>query len=145
TIRNLQHDALLQVYDCGTATVNDKAIIYCVHEPSDGDLEDALACEPLQTDAALELVGALLRALVYLHAHGLVCSGIDPSDVRACGTSTKLFPQRLRQETAPAEREIDLLSLGELVVRVTGDGTGTEEIPDPRLRSLAVRLLNRSG
>jgi hypothetical protein len=138
----LQHDALLQVYDCGTATINEKAIIYCVHEPSDGDLENALACEPLETDAALELVGALLRALVYLHAHGLVCSGIDASEVHACGSSTKLFPQRLRQETALAEREIDLRSLGKLVVRVTADRTGTE---DPRLRSLAVRLLNRAG
>lgn len=38
-LRNLQHDALLQVYDCGTATVNGEAIIYCVREPSDGDLE----------------------------------------------------------------------------------------------------------
>ena len=70
--------------------------------------------------------------------------GIAPSEIHACGTSTKLFPQRLRHETALAERAIDLRSLGELIVKVTTGGAGTDEIRDSRLRSLALKLLNRS-
>jgi hypothetical protein len=51
----------------------------------------------------------------------------------------------LRRETGIAERAIDLRSVGELIVRATTGGSGIDEVRDPRLRSLAVALLNRSG
>ena len=138
-IRDLPHDALLKVYECGSTFSDDAPAVYCLREASDETLAGALAEGPLHADAVAELTVALREALDHLHRHSYTCGGIGPSDVHAVGDRTKLFPVRVKQGAAPADRSEDFRSLAMLAARAAGAPT-VRAIADPRLRQIAAEL-----
>ncbi len=142
-LNHLSHEALVKVWDCGTSTQDERATVYCVREGSDAILMDALAEGPLTASEAREATTDVLRALEYVHSRGLVCGSIEPSDVHACGNSTKLFPQSLHEGGTDADRVADLRSVGQLIILMaTGSIHGRDAIGDPKLRHLALALLD---
>ncbi|HYO82374.1 MAG TPA: SPOR domain-containing protein [Bryobacteraceae bacterium] len=144
TLKELRHEALLNVHDCGTRISNGDRVIFCVHEPTDENLAGALADGPLQTDAVVEITTAIRGALDYLHDHGLSCSGIDASEVHASGNRTKLFPERLRSRATEADRAEDLRSLGMLITRAAG-AADPGAISDLKLRRMAEAVISEAS
>ena len=94
--RSLRHPNLLQLLDCGRAELSGEIALYAVFEYADDTLARALAQAPLSEAEAREVLDAVLPALGYLQAHGLILPELDPDHVLGVGDAIKLSTARLR-------------------------------------------------
>ncbi|HKE27798.1 MAG TPA: hypothetical protein VKB88_35825, partial [Bryobacteraceae bacterium] len=92
----LQHPNLLRMLDCGRSAQG----IYAVMESPDDHLSTGLQQGPLAELEARDLLLALLDALRYLHAQGLVHGQVDANHVWAVADSIKLSTDNLREPVA---------------------------------------------
>jgi hypothetical protein len=113
-IRQLRHPNLVELLDFGRAEHGGENVCYAVFEAPDDSLASALGRSPLNSQESREVLDAVLDALRYLHAQGLVLAALDPDRIVAVGDRIKLSTDALRHaETSAACRE-DVRLLGEL-------------------------------
>jgi hypothetical protein len=94
--RSLRHPNLLQLLDCGRAELSGEIALYAVFEYADDTLARALTQAPLSEAEAREVLDAVLPALGYLQAHGLILAALDPDHVLGVGDAIKLSTDQLR-------------------------------------------------
>jgi hypothetical protein len=112
--RQLRHPNLIELLDCGRADHDGEIVLYAVFESPDETLADAIGRSPLNPQESREVLDAVLDALRYLHAQGLVLGALDPDHIVAVGDRIKLSTGAVRDaETSLAYRE-DVRLLGEL-------------------------------
>jgi eukaryotic-like serine/threonine-protein kinase len=112
--RQLRHPNLVELLDCGRADHCGEIVHYAVFESPDDTLADALSRSPLNRVESREVLDAVINALRYLHAQGLVIGALDPGHIVAVGDRVKLSTDALREaDTSSAYRE-DVRLLGEL-------------------------------
>jgi hypothetical protein len=112
--RHLRHEHLLQLRDCGRTYAGGVNHIYAVFEYPDDVVASALGQGPLNEEEASGVVKAALSGLRYLHAQGMVHSGLDADHVVAVGESVKLAADSLHESLAPEDRAQDYRQLKEL-------------------------------
>jgi hypothetical protein len=112
--RQLRHPNLVELLDCGRADHGGETVLYAVFESPDETLADAIGRSPLSPQESREVLDAVLDALRYLHAQGLVLGALDADHIVAVGDRIKLSTGAVRDaETSSAYRE-DVRLLGEL-------------------------------
>lgn len=81
TLAALQHDRVVKVYD----VVGGNGSIFCVMQwLQGGSLRERLAARaqnPITPEQAADWLAALLQALVYLHAHGVIHRDLKPENI----------------------------------------------------------------
>jgi eukaryotic-like serine/threonine-protein kinase len=118
---HLHHPNLLRLLDCGLGQPAPGAeeCPYAVFEWPDDRLSPALDQGPLSEQEARELLIAMLDALRYLHAQGLVHGSVDASNVVAVGNAIKLSTDNLREpDSGRFSYACDIGELGALLHRV---------------------------
>ncbi|MEI9967138.1 MAG: protein kinase [Terracidiphilus sp.] len=86
----LSHPNLMKVYTHGRCEIDDVPCLYVVTEFADEVLAEVLFERPLTTKETGDMLGPVLDALSYLHAHGLVHGRLNASNIMAAGDSLKL-------------------------------------------------------
>lgn len=113
--RLLRHQNLLEIRDVGRAELDGNNYIFCVFEPPDDVLSSALEQGPLNEEETRGVLEALLAALRYLHAQGLVHGSLAADQIVAVGEATKLATYTVHEPAVPNEHTEDVRQLGELV------------------------------
>jgi hypothetical protein len=112
--RQLRHPNLIQLLDFGSAEHCGEIVYYAVFESPDETLASALSRATLNSQESREVLDAVLDALRYLHAQGLVLGALDADHIVAVGDRIKLSTDAIREaETSAAYRE-DVRLLGDL-------------------------------
>jgi hypothetical protein len=112
--RQLRHPNLIELLDCGRADHGGEIVLYAVFESPDDTLAAALNQSPLNPQESREVLDAVLDALRYLHAQGLVLGALDPDHIVAVGDRIKLSTGAIRDANTSAAYRKDVRSLGEL-------------------------------
>ena len=86
----LSHPHLLQTFQAGRTTVDDRELLFVVMEYADEDLSQFLPKRPLAAAEVREMLGPTLDALAYLHSKGFVHGHLKPANVMAIGDQLKL-------------------------------------------------------
>ena len=113
-IRHLRHPNLIELLDCGRAEHEGEVVLYAVFESPDETLDAALSRSALDTQESREVVDAVLDALRYLHAQGLVLGVLDTEHVMAVGDRIKLWTGAIREAATSADYRQDVRLFGEL-------------------------------
>ncbi len=112
--RQLRHPNLIELLSYGRADHRGEIALYAVFESPDDTLAAALGRSALNPRESREVLDAVLDALRYLHAQGLVLGVLDPGHIVAAGDQIKLSTDTLRDAgTSSAYRE-DVRLLGNL-------------------------------
>ena len=112
--RQLRHPNLIELLDCGRADRDGEIVLYAVFESPDDTLASALSRSPLNPQESREVLDAVLDALRYLHAQGLVLGALDPDHIVAVGDRIKLSTGALRDATTSSAYRKDVRLLGDL-------------------------------
>lgn len=88
--RELSHPHLLQIFQAGSARVEDTELLFVVMEYAEEDLSQILPTRPLKAEEVREILKPALDALGYLHEKGFVHSRLKPANVMAIGDNLKL-------------------------------------------------------
>jgi hypothetical protein len=112
--RQLRHPNLIELFDCGRSGHGGDSVLYAVFEAPDETLANAIGRSPLNPQEAREVLHAVLTALRYLHAQGLVLGALDPDHIVAVGDRIKLSTGALRDAGVPSAYREDVRLLGEL-------------------------------
>lgn len=88
--RELSHPHLLQIFQAGSASVEDTELLFVVMEYAEEDLSQILPTRPLKADEVREILKPALDALGYVHEKGFVHSRLKPANVMAIGDNLKL-------------------------------------------------------
>jgi hypothetical protein len=112
--RQLRHPNLIELLDCGRADHGGEIVLYAVFESPDDTLASALSQSPLTPQESREVLDAVLDALRYLHAQGLVLGALDPDHIVAVGDRIKLSTGALRDANTSAAYRKDVRLLGDL-------------------------------
>jgi TonB family protein len=86
----LSHKNLMGVIDCGRCEIDRCKFVFQVMDYADEILAELLPVRPLTADEAREMLGTVLNALGYLHAHGYVHGRIKPSNILVVNDRLKL-------------------------------------------------------
>src|SRR5438132_11549909 len=128
--RHLSHPNLLPLLEYGRTNMAGEGYLYAVFEHPDDRLETAIGQGPLGESEVREVLGAVIGALRYLHAQGLMHGALDADHVVAVGNSTKLTTDSL-QELGDRGHAEDVRALGALVYELlTGKKLAQGEEPD---------------
>ena len=112
--RQLRHPNLIELLDCGRADRDGEIVLYAVFESPDDTLASALSRSPLNPQESREVLDAVLDALRYLHAQGLVLGALDPDHIVAVGDRIKVSTGALRDANTSAAYRKDVRLLGDL-------------------------------
>jgi hypothetical protein len=112
--RQLRHPSLVELLDFGRAEHGGENAFYAVFEAPDDTLASALARSPLNSQESREVLDAVLDALRYLHAQGLVLAALDPERIVAVADRIKLSTDALRDAETSADYREDVRLLGDL-------------------------------
>lgn len=112
--RQLRHPNLIELLDCGRADRDGEIVLYAVFESPDDTLASALSRSPLNPQESREVLDAVLDALRYLHAQGLVLGALDPDHIVAVGDRIKVSTGALRDATTSSAYRKDVRLLGDL-------------------------------
>jgi hypothetical protein len=112
--RQLRHPNLVELLDFGRTEHEGAAFFYAIYEAPDDTLASALQREPLSSPDAHDVLAAVLDALRYLHAQGLVIGRLDAEHIVAVGDRIKLATDALRDAETSADYREDVRLLGEL-------------------------------
>jgi hypothetical protein len=112
--RQLRHPNLIELLDCGRADHGGEIVLYAVFESPDDTLAAALSQSPLNPQESREVLDAVLDALRYLHAQGLVLGALDPDHIVAVGDRIKVSTGAIRDANTSAAYRKDVRLLGEL-------------------------------
>jgi hypothetical protein len=88
--RNLSHDHLIRVHDCGETEIDGARFDYAVMEQPDDDIGEILAGRTLEDDEARAMTLATASALDYLHQKSLQHGAVTPSNMFIFGEQVKL-------------------------------------------------------
>jgi hypothetical protein len=88
--RDLSHDHLIRVYDCGQTEIDGARFDYAVMEQPDDDIGEILAGRTLEDDEARAMTLATASALDYLHQRSLQHGAVTPSNMFILGEQVKL-------------------------------------------------------
>jgi hypothetical protein len=88
--RDLSHDHLIRVYDCGETEIDGSRFDYAVMEQPDDDIGEILAGRTLEDDEARAMTLATASALDYLHQKSLQHGAVTPSNMFIFGERVKL-------------------------------------------------------
>jgi eukaryotic-like serine/threonine-protein kinase len=124
--RHLRHQHVLEVRDVGRAELDGNNYIFCVFESPDDVLSSALEQGPLSVAETRGVLEAVLAALRYLHAQGLVHGSLTADQIVAVGETTKLATYTVREPAVPNEHTEDVRQLGELVRKLRAPEPLTE-------------------
>jgi len=125
------HPNLLPLLDSGRAEFNGEPALYAIFECPDETLQTALDEGPLAASDALEILQAVLAALNYLHAQGLVHTAVDARHVVAVGNQIKLWTDTVHSPAGYETAADDVASLGDLLFHVlTGHPVASSQSPD---------------
>jgi TonB family protein len=86
----LSHPNVIGVIDCGRCEIDQGQFVYEVMDYADEVLAEILPGRPLTPDEARQMLGPMLNALEYLHAHGFVHGRIKPSNILVVNDQLKL-------------------------------------------------------
>lgn len=111
----LAHAHLLPLLDCGRSEAAGGSVLYAVFEYPDDSLAAALEHRALSPAEVREVLTAVLGALRYIHAQGLVHTAVDSAHVVAVGDSIKLSSETLRESGRGATHADDVRSLGAML------------------------------
>jgi hypothetical protein len=88
--RNLSHDHLIRVHDCGEAEIEGVHFDYAVMEQPDDDIGEILSGRTLEDDEARAMTLAAGSALAYLHERSLQHGAVTPPNMYIFGDGVKL-------------------------------------------------------
>jgi TonB family protein len=88
--RELSHPHLLQIFQAGRTTIDDRELLFVVMEYADEDLSQFLPKRALAAAEVRDMLGPTLDALAYLHSKGFVHGHLRPANVLATGDQLKL-------------------------------------------------------
>lgn len=88
--KSLSHPHLVRLLDAGRCEIDGKELDFAVSEYAEEVLSEILAERQLTADEAQEMLPAVVQALEYLHAQGLVHGDVAPSNILAVGEHLKL-------------------------------------------------------
>jgi hypothetical protein len=120
--RDLSHDHLIRVYDCGATEIDGARFDYAVMEQPDDDIGEILAGRTLEDDEARAMTLATAAALDYLHQKSLQHGAVTPSNMFIFGEQVKLGVDAI----APAGEEgiaFDLQQFGVTLARALEGNT----------------------
>jgi len=133
---NLSHPDLIRMFAFGRCELDEFELRYVVMEYAEEVLSEILAERSLTPAETAEMLPAIVDALEYLHAEGLVHGGLTPANVMAAGDRLKISvdglatagdrvkrprpssdyeaPEMATEDMAPA---MDVWSLGAVLVK----------------------------
>jgi hypothetical protein len=123
--RDLSHDHLIRVYECGQTEIDGARFDYAVMEQPDDDIGEILAGRTLEDDEARAMTFATAAALDYLHQKSLQHGAVTPSHMFIFGEQVKLGVDAV----APAGEEgiaFDLQQFGLTLVRALEGNTNPD-------------------
>lgn len=88
--KELSHPHLIPLLAFGRCTIGEQELAYVVTEYAEEVLSEILAERPLAPAETSEMLPAIVDALAYLHARGLVHGRLTSSNILAAGDSLKL-------------------------------------------------------
>jgi len=97
----LSHPHLMRLFHTGRCQVEDAEMVYVVTEYADEVLSEILPHRPLTAPEAREMLGPVLDALSYLHAHNLVHGDLKPSNIMVVKDQLKLSVDTLFDLSIP--------------------------------------------
>jgi hypothetical protein len=109
-IRRLQHSNLVELLDCGWASLDEETVLFAVFEAPD----DTLGQATLTPEEALDVRTSVLDALRYLHAESLVLGTLDRDHIVAIGDRIKVTTDSIRPAVGPSDFADDIRALDEL-------------------------------
>ncbi len=92
----LAHPNLLRVFAAGRTRIDGTDVLYVVTEYADEDLSQILPERALTDAECTAMLEPLLKALGYVHEHGMVHGHISPANVMASGNIVKLSGEMLQ-------------------------------------------------
>jgi hypothetical protein len=113
-IRQLRHPNLSELLDFGRAEHSGETAFYAAYESPDETLATALERSPLDSQESREVLDAVLDALRYLHAQGLVIGVLGAEHIVAVGDRIKLATHAVREAETSADYREDVRLFGEL-------------------------------
>ncbi len=123
--RDLSHDHLIRVYDCGETEIDGVRFDYAAMEQPDDDIGEVLAGRTLEDDEARAMTLAAGSALAYLHQRSLQHGAVTPSNMFIFGEQVKLGVDAI----GPAGEEgivFDLQQFGLTLVRALEGNTNPD-------------------
>ncbi len=142
--RELSHSHLLQIFQAGRTTIDDRELLFVVMAYADENLSQFLPKRALEAAEVREMLGPTLDALTYLHSKGFVHGNLKPANIMATGDQLKLSSDgisRIGEQRVPAGQSseydapevargensaaTDIWSLGMLLVMAL-----TQRLPD---------------
>ena len=98
----LSHPNLVPLIHFGRCEMDGHKLAYAVTEYADEVLAEILAQRPLSPAETAEMVPAVVDALEYFHAQGLVHGGLTPANILAAGDHLKLSVDGIEAAGEPA-------------------------------------------
>ncbi|MFZ0393611.1 MAG: protein kinase [Terracidiphilus sp.] len=100
----LSHPHLVRLFHFGRCEIDSNTLLYTVSEYAEEVLAEVLAERPLSAAETAEMLPAIVDALGYLHARGLVHGGLTPSNILVVEDHLKLSVDGLQTAGEPLRR-----------------------------------------